>query len=122
VAEAPITLCVQPTTIETFLLTLNSAHPRESRIPPITSNTPTDSKANMNSNRYVSFVKAVISITSSRVKTNALIKIIPIIMRKPPMATANLLNFLMRSVNLATVSSKLKRVSRSDPKINRCNT
>jgi len=100
VVKAPITLCVKPTINETFFRILNLAYPRESIIPAITSNTPTDSKASININTYVSFMKAVMSITFNRVKTTALIRIIPIIMRKPPIATASLLSFRMRSVNL----------------------
>ena len=72
-------------------------------IPAITSNTPTESRANMNMSRYVSFTKALMSIIFKRVKTMAPIRNIPIIMRKPPIATASLLSFRMRSVNLATV-------------------
>jgi len=100
VAKAPIMLCAKPAIIETFLLMLNLAQPRESMIPAITSNTPIDNRASININRYVSFMKAVMSITFSRVKTTALIRIIPIMMRKPPIATASLLSFRMRSVNL----------------------
>jgi len=77
-------------------------------IPAITSNTPTESRANMNINKYVSFTKALISIIFNRVKAIAPIRIIPIMMRKPPMATASLLSFRMRSVNLAVVTSNVK--------------
>jgi len=74
-------------------------------IPAIKSNTPTDSRANINISKYVSFMKALMSIMFNRVKAMAPIRSIPIMMRKPPMATASLLSFRMRSVNLTTVAS-----------------
>jgi len=68
-------------------------------IPAITSNKPTDSKATINIDTDVSFIRVLMSIIFNRVKTITLIRIIPIMMRNPPIATASLLSFLMRSVN-----------------------
>ncbi len=91
--DAPIVICVRPTTFEIILLDFIDAHFFQRSTPAMKSNNPMARSISVNTDMIVGSTKTLTSIMFSKIKKTIPVKIRLVTIRKPPMARLSLTSF-----------------------------
>jgi hypothetical protein len=104
----PTKACNKPTTFEIALTILIGVYLRKRIIPATKSNIPIKKNVSISRDMWVSYPRMDISTRLNEINSVTPVKIVPIIMRKPPIATHTLSRFRICSLNPTFIETNTK--------------